>query len=311
MMNRNILWRASIFSASLAIAACGFEQRTVVGPSSSNSGSNNNGSPNNGGNTTPAPGGGTGTGPMVGTWSSEVLVELSKITSCADFQWQITSQSGNSLSGTFSAVCGGTLTIAGTATGQLDGNTVPMTVNGTASVPGLPPCSFSLSGTGTITNNDTLTIPYSGTTCLGPVHGTEVLRKKTNPPPAPDPAPAPPPPPAQSDPLLGCGGITDHYQMVVCIHDRLNPPHTVEGAFDVTRRVAWAFRGEGMGLLIKNAGENIVSWQGYSFAAARVCYPDGHIFKVLSDVPTTNGPIWLDNDFVSPSLYVPAIDPNR
>ena len=99
--------------------------------------------------------------------------------------------------------------------------------------------------------------------------------------------------------------------MVVCIHDRLNPPHTAEGAFDVTRRVAWAFRGEGMGLLIKNAGENIVSWQGYSFAAARVCYPDGHIFKVLSDVPTTNGPIWLDNDFVSPSLYVPAIDPNR
>jgi hypothetical protein len=91
----------------------------------------------------------------------------------------------------------------------------------------------------------------------------------------------------------------------------LNAPHTPEGAFDVTKRVAWALRGEGGGLLIKNAGDNIVPWQGYSFSAGRVCYPDGHIFKVLSDVPTTNGPIWLDNGFVDRSLYVAAIDPNR
>jgi hypothetical protein len=74
--------------------------------------------------------------------------------------------------------------------------------------------------------------------------------------------------------------------------------------------VAWALRGEGGGLLIKNAGDNIVPWQGYSFSAGRICYPDGHIFKVLSDVPTTNGPIWLDNGMVDPGLYVPAIDPN-
>ena len=52
------------------------------------------------------------------------------------------------------------------------------------------------------------------------------------------------------------------------------------------------------GLLIKNGGENIVGWQGYSFAAARICYPDGHIFKVLTDVPSTNGPSWQDNGFV-------------
>jgi hypothetical protein len=30
---------------------------------------------------------------------------------------------------------------------------------------------------------------------------------------------------------------------------------------------------------------------------------------VLSDVPTTNGPSWQDNDFVDRSLYLPAIDP--
>src|SRR5205823_2388898 len=78
-----------------------------------------------------------------------------------------------------------------------------------------------------------------------------------------------------------------------------------------TLRVPWALRGEGGGLRIKNGGENIIGWQGYSFAAGRICYPDGHIFKVLTDVPTTNGPSWQDNGFVDRSLYVPAIDPNR
>jgi hypothetical protein len=114
------------------------------------------------------------------------------------------------------------------------------------------------------------------------------------------------------DPLLGCGPLAtgDKTTLVQCIKDRLNPPNTVEGAFEVTKRVAWALRGEGVGLLIKNAGENIVPWHGYVFAAGRVCYPDGHIFKVLSDIPATNGPMWFDNDFVDPSLYVPAIDPN-
>jgi hypothetical protein len=40
-----------------------------------------------------------------------------------------------------------------------------------------------------------------------------------------------------------------------------------------------------------------------------MCYPDGHIYKLLSDVPTTNGPSWQDDGLVDRSLYVPAIDP--
>ena len=54
-----------------------------------------------------------------------------------------------------------------------------------------------------------------------------------------------------------------------------------------------------------------MSWQGYSFAAGRICYPDGHIYKVLSDVGGANGPSWQDNGFVDRSLYVPAIDPSK
>jgi hypothetical protein len=104
------------------------------------------------------------------------------------------------------------------------------------------------------------------------------------------------------------GRVTD--DLVACVVDAVDPPNTVEGAFEVTKRVAWLLRGEGAGELIKNGGENIVSWRGYSFAAARICYPDGHIYKVLSDVPTTNGPSWQDNGYVDRSLYVPAIDPS-
>lgn len=101
----------------------------------------------------------------------------------------------------------------------------------------------------------------------------------------------------------------DKQKLSECVVAAVNPAHTVEGAFEITKRIAWLLRGEGAGLLIKNGGENIVSWKGFSFAAARICYPDGHIYKVLSDVPTTNGPSWQDNDFVDRSLYVPAIDP--
>ena len=97
--------------------------------------------------------------------------------------------------------------------------------------------------------------------------------------------------------------------VVACVHAAINPARTEEGAFEVAKRVAWLLRGQGAGLLIKNGGENIVPWKGYSFSAARICYPDGHIYKLLTDVPTTNGPSWQDNGFVERSLYLPAIDP--
>jgi len=126
------------------------------------------------------------------------------------------------------------------------------------------------------------------------------------PPPAPGPAPGPNPGP------IGDWQICDPTPgeaLVRCVHTAINPARTEAGAFEVTKRVAWLLRGQGAGLLIKNGGENIVSWKGFSFSAARICYPDGKIWKILSDVPTTNGPSWQDNGFVDRSLYMPAIDP--
>ena len=124
-----------------------------------------------------------------------------------------------------------------------------------------------------------------------------------------------PPPPAGGG-VVGnweqCGSLAANKQALVsCVHGAVNPERTEHGAFEVTKRVAWLLRGEGAGLLIKNGGENIVSWMGRSFSAGRICYPDGHIYKVLSDIPSTNGPSWQDNDFVDRSLYVPAIQSGR
>ena len=125
----------------------------------------------------------------------------------------------------------------------------------------------------------------------------------------PAPGPGPTPNPGNCDSL-----VNNKPALVECIHSSLGykPTNEVQ-AFEVTKRVAWALRGEGAGLLIKNGGENIVSWQGYSFSASRICYPDGHIYKVISDAGPggANGPSWQDNDFVDRSLYVPAIDPSK
>lgn len=96
-------------------------------------------------------------------------------------------------------------------------------------------------------------------------------------------------------------GSTPGPEIVGCVHAAVNPGHTVGGAFEVTKRVAWLLRGSGFGLLKKDGGENIVTWNGTSFAAARIVKPDGHLYKILSDVPGTNGPGWNDEG-VDPGL---------
>jgi hypothetical protein len=109
-----------------------------------------------------------------------------------------------------------------------------------------------------------------------------------------------------------CSALTgDKQRLVECVHAAIQPGRSEHLAFEVTKRVAWLLRGEGAGLLIKTGGENIIAWMGYSFSLSRVCYPDGHIFKVLTDAGEggTNGPTWSDNDFVERRFYVPAIDP--
>ena len=111
-------------------------------------------------------------------------------------------------------VCEGGLTVSATANGTLNGTAVTVSVNGVANIGTIPNCSFSLTSTGTIEDGgNTLRLPYSGTSCLGPVKGTEVLHKPAPPPPeapapTPDPAPAPAPAPDPSADAIDLHQVT-------------------------------------------------------------------------------------------------------
>ena len=133
---------------------------------------------------------------LLGSWTSQSISPLPGApTTCGTFQWTVTTQTDTDIAGTFSAACAGGVTISGSASGHINGSSVPITVSGTATLAGVPSCAFSLSGNGAI-QGESIVVPYSGTTCLGPVSGIETLRRSYIQPPAPTPAPAPAPAPA-------------------------------------------------------------------------------------------------------------------
>lgn len=128
---------------------------------------------------------------------------------------------------------------------------------------------------------------------------------------APTPAPSPRPP---GGGYPDCDPHADCTALVQAVRDEVGPVIDTEHlAFEVTKRVAWVLRGKGVGLLIKEGGENIVYWNGHWFSISRICFPDGHIYKILSDAGNggANGAGWSDNGFVDPKLYFPAMDPYK
>lgn len=122
------------------------------------------------------------------------------------------------------------------------------------------------------------------------------------------PAPGPSVPPEEAEMWTSCG-TNAGFDLVQCVIHTINPPHTPEGAFEVTKRVAWLLRDQGVGLLLKSGGANVVTWGGVSYSAGRVCYGNGRIIKILTDVPTTNGPSWQDDNDLS-GVWSRAIDPD-
>lgn len=263
-------------------------------------------------------------GSLLGTWASPSVAPGVDLKSCGNFKWTISTQTAAQIAGQFSAVCMGTITIAGTANGVLtDATSMAITIAGSANLPEVSGCTFSITGNGTV-EGDALQVQYTGTSCLGPFSGRETLRRSDlqgppppappPPPPPPDPPPPPPPPPPPEpgpEPWELCASlVNDKPELVRCVHATIRPYDT-ETAFEVTKRVAWLLRHEGGGLMIKNGGENIVSWRGYSFSASRMMFSNGYYVKVLSDVGPggANGPSWHEEGLGDITQYVPAIDP--
>ena len=114
---------------------------------------------------------------LMGNWASSSASVIPSPSTCTDFKWNPTEQTANSAKGSFSATCAGDLKVAGTATGTLTGSLINWSANGTATAPGMSACSILLTGTAEL-GVDSIRIPYSGSTCLGPVSGIEILNKK-------------------------------------------------------------------------------------------------------------------------------------
>jgi hypothetical protein len=184
---KRLLTSLGVLSLAAAVGACaGFERtETILTPSAPSLPS----APNGGG--------------LTGTWSSISPMNIPNSWSCGNFQWAVTTQTANSLAGDFYAICAGIVLVHGNISGELNsaGTEVALRLNGTATVQNVITCPFDLTGTGYIQGNESIRIPYSGTTCFGPVHGEETLRRPApNEPPPPPPAPPDPEPPPPPDP---------------------------------------------------------------------------------------------------------------
>ena len=155
---------------------------------------------------------------LAGTWRSVVIhpASQSPITrslsygpaaagldprSCGSFQWVAANQTPTSISGKFSAVCAGSL-VSGTGSGQLTSPTsVALTVEGSGTLPGLG-CVRSYFGQRSFREQHAASAWDSGTSCGGPISGSETLRRDDlyPDPPSPEPPPPPPPPPPTVEP---------------------------------------------------------------------------------------------------------------
>jgi hypothetical protein len=117
-----------------------------------------------------------GNNSLMGSWTSSTIIPTPS--TCTDFVWNVFEQTGSSAKGSFSATCPGDLKLTGTAQGAFTSPTaISWTAQGNATAPGLTSCAITLIGTATA-GTDSISIPYSGDTCLGKVSGIETLKKR-------------------------------------------------------------------------------------------------------------------------------------
>ncbi len=112
----------------------------------------------------------------LGNWAAASATSFPTPQSCGGLQWNITSQDATHVSGEFQATCSGGITLTGVASGTIDGN-IRLEASGNATGLGPLPCPFSLTGTGVLQAASTITVTYGGQTCMGPISGTEILRR--------------------------------------------------------------------------------------------------------------------------------------
>ena len=120
---------------------------------------------------------------LVGTWTtasadsgSVPSSSFPDAASCTDLEWRVTQQDGSNYSGEFSATCSGDIQLTGTATGTLVDDVLAINASGTATLPAVASCPFTLNGTARL-DGQVIRIEYTGNTCVGSISGTELLER--------------------------------------------------------------------------------------------------------------------------------------
>ena len=110
----------------------------------------------------------------LGTWAGPTIAPAAQ--SCGSMMWKITSQTGGQAGGEFSAACADGVTLAGTMTATHGDTSIPWAATGTATK-GSATCPFSMTGTGTFQGTSNIVVNYAGTSCNGPVSGSETIKR--------------------------------------------------------------------------------------------------------------------------------------
>lgn len=117
-----------------------------------------------------------------GTWASMAADPLPgglnlNPGTCGNFKWSVTSLTAVSAAGTFSADCGGGLSLAGNATASLDGSGGAVWgANGNVTGTGVS-CSFVVTGTAALETTG-VRVNYKATVCGVTITGSELLKKR-------------------------------------------------------------------------------------------------------------------------------------
>jgi hypothetical protein len=113
----------------------------------------------------------------LGVWTGPTLASTPAAQSCGNLQWKITSQTPTQITGDFTAVCAGTVTLAGTLVATItDSTIIPWAASGTASQ-GSNSCVFTLTGTGTFQGTSNILVNYAGTACGIAVAGSDTITR--------------------------------------------------------------------------------------------------------------------------------------
>lgn len=117
---------------------------------------------------------------LVGTWGSVQRFTPagtlpSSLSQCSNMKLTVTNQTATQATGTLTMSCPGGLSVSGNITGQLGGANIPL-VYSAVITDGVQNCPFQMNGIGYPLGGDTFRFEYTGTSCIGPIYGTEMLR---------------------------------------------------------------------------------------------------------------------------------------